>query len=143
MNEKEKEVLKKELNGFHGTNHYYRTSPFLRHVVHTDGVQYLAEKASCFWLLDTIVSWQTKERVRKELFQVWKLTKEQNGWLLKAHDGGKEYDEQGEPVYQVLAMQKFTASNFPLDEMTFYLEAGSVGVDGEEFVMVLMLPSER
>ena len=44
------------LSQFTGTSAYHRTFMFTPQLVHTDGVQYFAETAGCFWLLDIIAT---------------------------------------------------------------------------------------
>ena len=46
------EELQNELEGFYGTEGYYRLG--LTPIVATDGVKYFAETCSCFWLIDDI-----------------------------------------------------------------------------------------
>lgn len=41
-----------ELQKFHGTNIWYHH--WLRTIVYTDGVKYLAEHAGCYWLIDNV-----------------------------------------------------------------------------------------
>jgi hypothetical protein len=45
-----------DLSQFTGTSAYHRTFMFTPQLVHTDGVQYFAETAGCFWLLDIIAT---------------------------------------------------------------------------------------
>lgn len=44
------------LSQFTGTEVYHRTFVFNRSLVHTDGVQYFAETAGCFWFLDIVAT---------------------------------------------------------------------------------------
>lgn len=87
----------------------------------TEGIKYLAETANCYWLLDIILSYQFKQDMKDQPVQVWKLTKQQSNWLVRATDGN-----QNELITQVIAY-----SDFPLDEITIWL------IDE-----VAMLPSE-
>ena len=45
-----------DLSQFTGTEAYHRTFMFNPDLVHTDGVQYFAETAGCYWLLDIIAT---------------------------------------------------------------------------------------
>ena len=48
---------KLDLSQFFGTENYYRTNPlFAPDMMHTDGVQYFADTAGCYWLLDIIAT---------------------------------------------------------------------------------------
>ena len=44
-----------DLSQFCGTSQYWKTSPFSS-MVHTDGVQYLADEAGAYWFLDIMAS---------------------------------------------------------------------------------------
>lgn len=84
---------------------------------YTDGVQFLAEKAGAYWLLDVIASYR-----RPEHFQIWTLD-------VKGKKGVVEMKEDtNEPV---LVRQEIEYTDFPLDTIQLYL------IDG-----VLILPSE-
>ena len=119
------------LDQFSGSEHYYKSSMFAKGIYHTDGVQYLAEKAKAFWLIDLICSWQTKASVRSQPFQVWKLTVKDQSAVATCEDGnGKK-----------LASQRIEYTDFPKDEITIYVEDGSI--DGKTNAKIMMLPSER
>ena len=113
------------LSQFTGTENHYRH--WTRRIVHTDGVQYLAETAGAYWLVDLIASHQTP-RLRAEEFQVWTLTVDHS-------DPRPRYmaiaECRADTDAPILARQKIEYTDFPLDEIKLYL------CDG-----VLMLPSE-
>ena len=63
-----------ELRQFCGTENWYR-HPLNPRLVYTDGVQYLAEKAGAYWLIDVVASVQhTEPQLARHSFQSWKLT---------------------------------------------------------------------
>ena len=70
----------------------------------------------------------------KEEFQVWELKVDLN--KRSAVLTMKEDSDAPE-----LVRQEFGYTNFPLDEIKFYIELGCI--DGYNPVYVLMLPSER
>lgn len=131
------EKLQSELAQFCGSEDFYKSSCLCRWMYHTDGVQYLADHAKCFWLIDAILSHQTNARVRSEPFQVWKLTVDlaKRTADLTCTDG----DKGNGPV--TLARQHIGYTDFPLPEITLYLEEGSL--DGQTTSKILMLPNER
>ena len=45
-----------DLSQFYGTEKYHKTFVFNPNLKHTDGVQYFAEQAGAFWLLDIIAT---------------------------------------------------------------------------------------
>lgn len=65
-------TTKLDLSQFTGTENYYPTFPFTHKLVHTDGVQYFAEQAGCFWFLD-IVATEIYPLTKKEPFLVIEL----------------------------------------------------------------------
>ena len=113
--------LQQALRHFTGTEHWYR-HPMFRTYLYTDGVQYLAEQAGAYWLIDAIFACQTEPRVKHEPFQVWTLTvNDDRSAVLACTDGNTH------PVYR----QEFSYTDFPLKQQTLYLTND-----------VLLLPSE-
>lgn len=154
----EKRMTKEELQGrlaqFSVSEDFHKSSMFCAWIFHTDGIQWMANTAGAFWLIDVIVSWQTKTKVRREPFQVWKLAKREKReskedrlarlelsrpapmeWVVTCTDGDKGYG----PIE--LCRQIIPYSDFPLDEFTLFCENGSL--DGRTTVKIIMLPNER
>ncbi|MFC1765106.1 DUF6876 family protein [Planctomycetota bacterium] len=113
----ETKTLESDLRQFTGAVNYYRH--WTGHGLFTDGVQYLAEQAGAYWLVDAIFSYR-----RREPFQVWTLKKntDDNGAVLTMQE------DTGEPVK---VHQDIPFTDFPLDQIKLYL------IDG-----VVLLPSE-
>jgi len=61
-----------DLKQFTGSEHFYRHGLSRKHV-YTEGVQFLAERAQAYWLLDKIAL-HGSSKIARESFQVWKLT---------------------------------------------------------------------
>jgi hypothetical protein len=120
------------LPNFKATTDYYRSSALAKDIYHTDGVQWLADVARCYWLIDAIASHQFNVRVSGEPFQIWTLKVENRKGILICGDG-----DDTPPV----VTQEIPYTDFPLDEITLFLEDGSL--DGENIHRILMLPSER
>jgi hypothetical protein len=112
--------LKAGLSMHTGTTRWFRH--WSRHFTYTEGVQYLAEKASAYWLIDLVASWCPHPSIRHEEFVVWKLTvRPDRTAVVIADDGnGKELTRQDIPW-----------TDFPLDEVDLYLTDDT-----------LLLPSE-
>ena len=101
--------IKSELLQFSGTTQYYR---HLLGVLYTDGIHYLAESCSCYWLLDLIVSWQTHQKVRVQEFQVVKLrVDEKNRTAVVTIEDGND---------NVIITQKIVYTDFPLDKIDIF-----------------------
>lgn len=111
-----------DLRQFTGTTKWYRHGMF-RFMTYTDGVQYVAENAGAYWLLDIVGSCQMLKEVKQESFQHWKLVvnREDDSAVVTCDDGN------GAIVYT----QDIEWTDFPLDEMRFFYSSN-----------VLMLPSE-
>lgn len=130
----EKQDIQQSLAEFHGTENLTRISAFAPQFLCTDGVKFLADRCKSYWLLDLIVSWQTKSKVRAEPFQVWELHKgSRRDALITCTDGREDSLE--------LCRQHVQYTDFPLDEVKLYLEYG--GLDPETPAWILMLPNER
>lgn len=72
------EEFEADLRGFSGSTEFFRWSALCRNSVLTEGTQFLAESAQCYWLMDLITSVQELPAVRQEEFQVW---------YIRVHDG--------------------------------------------------------
>ena len=116
-------LTKADLQQFTGTDHYYRHS-INPHVLFTDGVKYLADKAGAYWLLDEIALMQRYNRmVATEEFQVWTLSVGTgNTASLKCEDGNGN----------VVFLKNITFTDFPLDEIKLWFSND-----------VIYLPSEH
>jgi hypothetical protein len=112
-----------ELHEFHGTDHFYQ-HPLMRSVIYTDGVQYVAERAGAYWLLDVIATSQLLAAVRAEEFQVWKLdvhAAPATDALLTCDDGN------GNVVYS----REIHLTDFPAPGIKLYFENGTICLPGE------------
>ena len=106
-----------ELHQFTGTQNYYRN---FKELLYTDGIQYLAEQAGSYWLIDLVESHQPRLNSR---FQVWKLEVNEDKSALVTM-----VEDDGEPVK---VRQEILFTDFPLNEFSFYC------IDG-----VMLLKSE-
>lgn len=109
-----------------GTEQWYEH--YTKRLIYTDGVLFVAETCEAHWLIDLIASWQIQPRVRQEPFQVWQLTKEEDG----NHAIRCWTDTPGKS--RLLAVQKIEYTDFPADLLPF-----SMWVEGG----VLILPAEH
>jgi hypothetical protein len=104
-------------------------------VIYTPGVQYLAEEAQAYWLLDAIASYFgtqamqyfIKQDSRLADLQFWKLTVKEACGQLTARA-----DSDAEPF----VVQDIPFTDFPLDEIDIW-----AGFDGKFWT--LYLPSEH
>jgi hypothetical protein len=123
------ETLQSDLAQFTGSEHYYRHG-LNRNFMHTDGVNYLAEKAGAYWLIDLIASHQLSRKVRAEPFQLWTLT------LTGKKNPMAVAECRADTDAPVLARQEIEFTDFPLKSIKLYC------VDGGGGRKILMLPSE-
>jgi len=123
------EELTAALAQFTGTEGYYRYA--LGISLLTDGVKYLADAASCYWLLDAIGSYQPElakhpdERLRD--MQAWRLTvnPDKSAVLTCVADSGEP------PV----VTQAIEWTDFPLPEIHIW-----IGGEGDK--KIALMPSE-
>jgi hypothetical protein len=115
------EDLAADLGHFIGSTEIYRHGFFK--MLYTEGVQYLAEKAGCYWLLDAIASYQTKTKVSRKPFQLWTLTvnEKKEALLTCVRDTGAK----------PLATQRIEYTDFPLPEIQLYLCDGTLMLKNE------------
>lgn len=122
--------LFENLSQFYGTEAYYYWSILFPKCVLTDGVKYLADNAECYWMIDTIASHipsaSHKDERCKDI-QFWKFKKGTPG---NPHKLTCEADTD-----QVVITKDFYSTDFPLDEITIYVQW-----NGKYWVF--MLPSE-
>lgn len=118
------EELQTALAHFTGTESYLR---YPGHVLLTDGVQFLAEQAKCWWLMDVISS-HLQSVPTDEYFCVA---------LLAVEESGRTHFElvDDKPATRFYGVQRIPYSDFPLKEIKLYCSRA-----GEDFV--IMLPGE-
>jgi len=131
--------IQEGLRHFTGSEQWYRHG-LVRSVLYTEGVQFLAEKAEAYWLIDKIASLQLEPTIRAEPFQVWKLivinvvakdgSNRKRTAVLTATDGDKGIG----PV--VLHREAIDFTDFPLDEIELWVEQS----DG---YVIILLPTEH
>ncbi len=100
--------LEEELLQFIGTTQYHRSTFGTLNI--TDGVHYLTEKATCFWLIDLIESFQPK--LRGIDFQIWgiKVDEDKTAVIYCKEDSNKK------PV----VLKKIGFTDFPLKNSELY-----------------------
>ena len=113
--------LRNELANFYGSEKIYRHS-LNRHVLYTEGVQFFAEKAGCYWFLDILATEPAIQQcMRDNGAIIWFKVK-----------GGKAMiycrTDSGEPS---CFTRKIDLTDAPEGEWKFYF-----------FNSVIMLPSE-
>ena len=117
-----KKITESDLRQFTGSEQWYRHS-LNRKMLYTDGVQYLAEHAGAYWLVDEIAIAQVYDpRVKREEFQVWKLVVSNSVATLSCEDGN------GNAVFS----KHIPFTDFPLPEIELWVEGN-----------VILLPSEH
>ncbi|WP_417850305.1 DUF6876 family protein [Thalassoglobus sp.] len=127
-------ISKSDLAQFTGTSHYYLHS-MNRSVIYTDGVQYLAEKAEAYWLVDAIAS-----HLATKAFNQAAADDERVGlthfWKLAVHEDRsatlKAVADSDEPAF---IEQQVPFTDFPFEDIDIW-----AGRDDQYWV--LMLSSE-
>ncbi len=104
-------ILIKELNKYHGTEHYYKI-PFSK-CLYTDGINALIDNCKCWWLISDL---GIEVTARKELQVPFLVV------TIKVNDDKTalitmKEDTNLKPIYK----KKLTYTDFPLKEYEFYL----------------------
>jgi hypothetical protein len=124
MDSQESQTAKAELEA--GLALHTGTTCWFRHwtgrLVYTEGVQFLAEKASAYWLIDLVASWCRHPSLRDQDFVFWKLAVNPDRSATAIADDGNGRE---------LVRQEIPWTDFPLDEVGLYLTDNT-----------LLLPSE-
>lgn len=116
-----KTLSKADLAHFTGTETWFRHS-LVRRILYTEGVQHVAEHGGAYWLIDEIALNQMVPAIAAEGFQVWRLAVAADNTAILTCDDGND---------RVVFTKKLSFTDFPLDEIRFYL------VDN-----TILLPSE-
>lgn len=106
----------KDLSQFTGSEQLYRHA-LNRNVLYTEGIQYLAENAGAYWLLDEIALTQLKRKVAAEPFQVWELIVHQDSSAELVCTDGNEHE-----VYR----KHLTYTDFPAEGIKVYFENNTI-----------------
>jgi hypothetical protein len=105
---------------------------------YTDGIQYLAQEAQCYWLIDVITSHQTKRLLANKMlkdFQLWYLMVGEEHEFIKPKPHHQAvvtcWGDTPDPEITPYIRQDIEFTDFPLPEIKLFLVQG-----------VLMLPGE-
>lgn len=102
--------LKSALRNFCGTETWFR-HPFFPKFLYTEGVQFLAQEAGAYWLVEMIFGFQAIETVKAESFQTWDLTLgEGHTATLSCGDGNG----------RIVFTHSLTFTDFPLDTIRLF-----------------------
>jgi len=128
--------IKSQLQMFTGDLDRFRHS-INRHVIYTPGIQYLAEEAGAYWLIDAIASWigshsfnqaaRRDQRIGEMHFWQLEVDQEARSAVLTARA------DSGEPAF---ITQRIPFSDFPLAKIDVW-----AAYDGTNWT--LYLPSEH
>jgi hypothetical protein len=133
--EKGQPITKADLVGFSGDIERYRHA-LNRQVIYTSGVQFLAERGKCYWLIDAIASHFGSREMNRAIrhddrvrwLQFWRLSVRDDGSALLSAcaDSG----------VTPFITQEIAYTDFPLDSVEIW-----AGFDGK--LWTLYLPSEH
>ena len=128
-----------DLSQFTGTETWYRHFTGL---LYTDGIQYLAEQAEAYWLIDAIASYQHQLKRDEYLadFQLWVLSVVGEGerdYPFLLPEGNHKavltcWSDTPKEGVKPAVIQQIEYTDFPLIEIKLYVSEG-----------VLLLPSEN
>ena len=104
-------------------------------VIYTPGIQYLAETAPAFWLVDTIVSYFDTDLMRKAMEQDDRV-KSMQFWRLDVKDEAGILTARADDGVEPFVRQEIPFTDFPLDHVDVWAGFGGC-------YWTLYLPSER
>ena len=99
--------LLNDLQHFTGTENWYK-NPLFPNYLYTDGVKYLAEQASCYWLIDYVFSNQIDAKIKREEFQTWTIRTKDNQAIIIVEDGNDNIVKQFNLEYTDFPLKEFT-----------------------------------
>ncbi len=119
-----------DLSQFTGTLTYHKLTMHPR-VLFTDGLDYLAKEAKCYWLMDVVMSHlATSKKLATEPFVSFNITVDENRRTVCTFTDGNE---------KKLAKQIIETSDFPFDKLQFFCQKEEHGTGSR---WIVMLPSE-
>ena len=124
-----------DLLRFTGSLERYR-HPFNRRVIYTPGVQFLAEKAGAYWLIDAIASYFGSSEMRKAMVEADRLSCLQFWRLEVAEDRSARLICRADSGEKPAITQEISFTDFPLGHIEIWS-----GFDGTWWT--LYLPSEH
>ncbi len=123
-----------DLHQFTGDLERFR-HPINRRVIYTPGVQYLAEQAHAYWLIDAIASYFHSPQMNAAIASDSRLASLQF-WKLKVNNAAAVLTAQADMGVKPFVTQEIPFTDFPLDEVDVW-----AGFDGTYWT--LYLPSEH
>lgn len=113
----EKTLTLADLRQFTGSETWYRHG-LVRHILYTEGAQYVAEQGGAYWLLDEIALAQKASReVAGEPFQLWTLEVHKNHTATLTCENGN-----GKPVFR----KQIEYTDFALDTIQLYFTDNTI-----------------
>jgi hypothetical protein len=119
--ETKKTLNEADLATFTGSENWYQH--WLGKSLYTDGAKYVADQAGAYWLIDEIVTNQTRPKINAEGFQVWtlKVDLEKHEGVLTCEDGN------GNAVFT----KRIEFTDFPLPEIRLYYADSTILLPSE------------
>ncbi len=124
-----------DLAQFTGDLQRYRHS-INRHIIYTPGVQYLAEKANAYWLLDAIASYYGTQRMKAAIAKDDRLSSLHFWTLDVAEDNSATLILQADSDVEPAIKQEIPFTDFPIQQIRIW-----AGFNGKNWT--LYLPSEH
>ncbi len=130
-----KQLTKHDLAQFTGDLKRYRHE-LNRSVIYTPGVQFLAETAGAYWLIDAIASYLSPSFIAKAAEEDSRIA-DMHFWNLTVHDeGSATLEARADSPCQPFVRQRIQFTDFPMDSVNIW--AANDGVN-----WTLYLPSEH
>ena len=118
------EELQADLDQFIGGDDLIRH--WTKRLLYTEGVNYLAEQAGAFWLIDAVASYQPEAVIRQsgrlQSFQLWRLEVADRKAVLECRE------DSGQPAK---IRQEIEYTDFPLAEFEWFVCGGVMMLKNE------------
>lgn len=94
----------------------------------SEGVKYIADEAGAYWLIDLILIASKFEKLQAkcEGLEFWTLTTKDGKGVITCTDGGMNGGAAKTVFFETIPF-----TDFPLDEITLYLDGGILCLPGE------------
>jgi len=137
-----------DLTLFTGSEKFFR-HPLFKKFIFTEGIKFVADKGSAYWLIDAIASYQPQVSKTNQLkdFQIWVLSnyseslvywQREYAFIMPKKDNDAIltcWEDSPEPKSNPFISQEIEFTDFCLPEIKLYVACN-------ENMMTLMLPSE-
>ena len=120
QNEPSQEQILKSLSGFIGSENFYKDNFCFRKSIYTDGFKRFMELCLCEWLYSDMSVYCSMKLLNKEDFIICRIVKQDKTAEAFLYSDYSEDNEKFNKEH-LLYKQKYSYTDFPLNEYSFYI----------------------